>query len=230
MTNHKSSIPWRKIIAATACCCFVSSITVSAFVTPWSRSASLLIPNYAAASGNRIISASSLSFENTKNGGLSHSNGKARSAMTFSSSTAPSKLTSDQKSILSVGLWCVLDIAFRRLFQRLDIATKFPSSLGGCGVVLAILLLSSKSSSDGEESKLHRLLSPGAALLAKWLPVFFVPSLVTLPLVGGVESLGGSTEVRTDLKLWFTFFTRTSTFPLNKNHLRHTLSPHTFTV
>jgi hypothetical protein len=96
-----------------------------------------------------------------------------------------------------VGLWCVLDVAFRRLFQRLDIASKFPSSLGGCGVVLVVLLLASKASSSTKESKLHRLLSPGAALLAKWLPVFFVPSLVTLPLVGGIESLGGSAEVRT---------------------------------
>ncbi|KAL3908012.1 MAG: hypothetical protein SGARI_003260, partial [Bacillariaceae sp.] len=32
------------------------------------------------------------------------------------------------------------------------------------------------------------MLQPGAALLAKWLPVFFVPSLVTLPLVGSVGS------------------------------------------
>jgi len=38
----------------------------------------------------------------------------------------------------------------------------------------------------------HSVLSPGAALLAKWLPVFFVPSLVTLPLA---QSLGSSTEV-----------------------------------
>lgn len=93
-----------------------------------------------------------------------------------------------------MGLWCVLDIAFRRLFQHLDIATKFPSSLGGCGVLLAVLL-ASKPSSGTKESKLHRLLTPGAALLAKWLPVFFVPSLVTLPLVGSIESLGGSTEI-----------------------------------
>ena len=115
------------------------------------------------------------------------------------STTSSPQLTSDQKSILSVGLWCVLDVTFRRLFQRLDIASKFPSSLGGCGVVLAVLLLASKtssSSSSTKESKLHRLLSPGAALLAKWLSVFFVPSLVTLPLVGGIESLGGSMEVR----------------------------------
>ena len=206
MTNHKNRLPLMKIVAATAYYCFVSSITTSAFVTP--SSPSLLAPHTAGASRIRTSPPSSLSFEVTKNNGFSNSNGKARSAMTFSSSTASSKLTSDQKSILSVGLWCVLDIAFRRLFQRLDIATKFPSSLGGCGVVLAVLLLSSKSSSDGKESKLHRLLSPGAALLAKWLPVFFVPSLVTLPLVGGVESLGGSTEVRIVLQYRLTFFAR----------------------
>jgi len=107
-------------------------------------------------------------------------------------------MSSDQKSLLSVGLWCLMDVAFRRLFQRLNLASKFPSSLGGCGVVLAVLLLSSKSSPSStqtKESKLHRLLSPGAALLAKWLPVFFVPSLVTLPLVGGIDSLGGPAEL-----------------------------------
>ena len=92
--------------------------------------------------------------------------------------------------ILSVGLWCVLDILFRRIFQGLNIANKFPSSLGGCGFLLAILLLSTR------DNKLHRVLSPGAAALAKWLPVFFVPSLVTLPLLGGVSSLGGSVEVK----------------------------------
>jgi hypothetical protein len=38
----------------------------------------------------------------------------------------------------------------------------------------------------------YRVLSPGAAVLAKWLPVFFVPSLITLPLA---QSLGSSLEV-----------------------------------
>jgi hypothetical protein len=116
-------------------------------------------------------------------------------------SSASLTLSSDQKSIFSVGIWCLLDVVFRRIFQRLDIASKFPSSLGGCGFMLTILLLLTKSSSstatnENKNSLLHRILSPGATLLAKWLPVFFVPSLVTLPLVGGVESLGGSTEVR----------------------------------
>lgn len=193
MTKHPSHLSLRKIVAATAYYCFVASITTDAFVTPSFRSPSLLAPNRATLARNRVVPPSSLSFEITKNDGLSHSKGNARSATTFSSSTASSKLSSDQKSVLSVGLWCVLDIAFRRLFQRLGIATKFPSSLGGCGAVLAILLLTSKSTE--KENKLHRLLSPGAALLAKWLPVFFVPSLVTLPLVG-VDSLGGTKEVR----------------------------------
>jgi len=37
---------------------------------------------------------------------------------------------------------------------------------------------------------LFQSLSPGAALLAKWLPVFFVPSLVTLPLADSVGTAG----------------------------------------
>ncbi|MGK3742922.1 MAG: hypothetical protein ACI90V_009778 [Bacillariaceae sp.] len=143
-----------------------------------------------------------------------YSSSQSQSQLDASTTTAPSAsssltLSSDQKSVLSVGIWCLLDVVFRRIFQRLDIASKFPSSLGGCGVMLIILLLwrtsssassastpMSMSTNENKMSLLHRILSPGAGLLAKWLPVFFVPSLVTLPLVGGVESLGGSTEVR----------------------------------
>jgi hypothetical protein len=40
---------------------------------------------------------------------------------------------------------------------------------------------------------LYLALNPGATLLAKWLPVFFVPSLITLPLASG---LGNAREVR----------------------------------
>jgi hypothetical protein len=106
-------------------------------------------------------------------------------------------------------------VAFRRSFQKLGIASKFPSSLGGCGVVLAALLLASTKSTGDKESKLHRFLTPGAGLLAKWLPVFFVPSLVTLPLVGSIESLGGSKEVRTMAYcLQFVLFTCVDDTPL----------------
>ncbi len=64
----------------------------------------------------------------------------------------------------------------------------FPSSLGGCGFLFATLLaLPPKASSF-----IYDKLTPGAALLAKWLPVFFVPSLITLPLA---DSIGTSAEL-----------------------------------
>lgn len=89
-----------------------------------------------------------------------------------------------QKPLLSASALVILDIAFRRLFQTLSI--DFPSSLAGCGFLLASLL----TLPFGE--KLYESLSPGSTLLAKWLPVFFVPSLITLPLEGG---LGSAIEV-----------------------------------
>jgi len=85
------------------------------------------------------------------------------------------------KTIASASSLLVMDVIFRRLLKKLAIS--FPSSLAGCGVLFATLLL---SPGDG----LYKLLSPGAALLAKWLPVFFVPSLVTLPLADSLGSAG----------------------------------------
>lgn len=100
-------------------------------------------------------------------------------------------LSPNQAAILSASVLILLDVAFRRLFERLAI-TSFPSSLGGCcALLLAMLLLPGKTTTRGD--RLYGVLAPGASLLAKWLPVFFVPSLVTLPLVGRV---GSSPEVR----------------------------------
>lgn len=100
-------------------------------------------------------------------------------------------LSPNRAAILSASVLILLDVAFRRLFERLAI-TSFPSSLGGCcALLLAMLLLPGKTTTRGD--RLYSVLAPGASLLAKWLPVFFVPSLVTLPLVGRV---GSSPEVR----------------------------------
>jgi hypothetical protein len=96
--------------------------------------------------------------------------------------TIVSKLSKDDKSILSAGLLVLLDITFRRVFRTLQI--QFPSSLGGCCILFGTLLATTRRG-DGT-NRLYQILSPGAGLLAKWLPVFFVPSLVTLPLVGNV--------------------------------------------
>jgi putative effector of murein hydrolase LrgA (UPF0299 family) len=110
----------------------------------------------------------------------------------FSSSSESSKSESTAKksptitkSFLSASILVVLDIFFRRLLQRAAIS--FPSSLAGCGALFTTLLLVPFGES------MFKALSPGAALLAKWLPVFFVPSLVTLPLADG---LGSASEVR----------------------------------
>ncbi len=90
------------------------------------------------------------------------------------------------KSMLSASLLIALDVGFRKLFQALAIS--FPSSLGGCCILFFSMLLLPMG------SRLFHLFSPGAALLAKWLPVFFVPSLITLPLA---RSVGPPIEVRT---------------------------------
>lgn len=90
------------------------------------------------------------------------------------------------KSIVSAAAFCVLDVAFRRGFLKANVS--FPSSLGGCGILLALLLALPRKTAG----KAFSALKPGADVLAKWLPVFFVPSLVTLPLA---DSLGSSAEL-----------------------------------
>jgi len=89
----------------------------------------------------------------------------------------------------SAGYLIALDVVFRRVLKRLAIG--FPSSLAGCGTLFATFLLLCQVNEQWGDCA-HSLLAPGAALLAKWLPVFFVPSLVTLPLA---QSLGSTAEV-----------------------------------
>ena len=94
-----------------------------------------------------------------------------------------------RQTIIATTLLILLDIQFRSLFLKYSIA--FPSSLAGCGALFAsMLLLTSVNEELGEG--VYGLLNPGATLLAKWLPVFFVPSLITLPLASG---LGDAWEV-----------------------------------
>eukprot|EP00548_Thalassiothrix_antarctica_P019245 CAMPEP_0194189116 /NCGR_PEP_ID=MMETSP0154-20130528/57667_1 /TAXON_ID=1049557 /ORGANISM="Thalassiothrix antarctica, Strain L6-D1" /LENGTH=85 /DNA_ID=CAMNT_0038910069 /DNA_START=1 /DNA_END=255 /DNA_ORIENTATION=+ len=70
------------------------------------------------------------------------------------------------------------------LFKKYAIS--FPAPLAGCGLLLTTFL----SGKYGE--LIYEQLVPGAQILAKWLPVFFVPSLITLPLSG--DSLFGSSK------------------------------------
>ena len=68
----------------------------------------------------------------------------------------------------------------------------FPAQLGGCIFLFAFLLLTEMFSPTMANS-IFDALSPGSSLLAKWLPVFFVPGLILLPLS---PPIGNASEVR----------------------------------
>ena len=106
------------------------------------------------------------------------------------SSSLPAALTSTRtRTVLATSALILLDTQFRSLLARY--AIPFPSALAGCGTLFASMILLDGVGKGWGES-VHGALNPGAALLAKWLPVFFVPSLITLPLAGG---LGSAAEV-----------------------------------
>jgi len=100
------------------------------------------------------------------------------------------------KVVASTTAILVLDSLFRKSFQAMSIS--FPSSLAGCTALFTFLLLVNAVNKEWGDS-IHSLFNPGAILLAKWLPVFFVPSLVTLPLA---PSLGSNQEVKKNIAIF----------------------------
>lgn len=68
---------------------------------------------------------------------------------------------------------------------------KFPSQLGAC-ILLFVTMLAAEAVNPDLANSIFNALTPGAALLAKWLPVFFVPGLAMLPLS---PPIGSSVEV-----------------------------------
>ncbi len=93
------------------------------------------------------------------------------------------------KELAGALVFVILDKLFRSAFNAKKIT--FPSPAGGCIITLASLILA-ESLKPGSGEMVFQALSPGAAWLAKWLPVFFVPGLAGLPLA---PSLGSSLEV-----------------------------------
>lgn len=67
----------------------------------------------------------------------------------------------------------------------------FPSQLGGCMILLSFMLLA-EGVMPGWGESIYEQLAPGAGLLAKWLPSFFVPGLAMLPLA---PAIGNGAEV-----------------------------------
>jgi hypothetical protein len=58
---------------------------------------------------------------------------------------------------------------------------KVPAQLAGCIVLFGFMMLAEAINPDFGNA-IFEALSPGAGILAKWLPVFFVPGLALLPL------------------------------------------------
>ena len=111
------------------------------------------------------------------------------------SASAPSSRSSAYskgaaKAAASTVLLVALDVLLKRIFAARSVA--FPSSLAGCGGLLAVLLGLDALAPSGLAERVRSAVGPGAALLARWLPVFFVPGLVALPLA---PSMGGAAEL-----------------------------------
>lgn len=68
---------------------------------------------------------------------------------------------------------------------------QYPAQLGACILLFAFMALLDVASPAAAQG-LFVFLSPGAALLAKWFPVLFVPGLAMLPLS---PSIGGTVDV-----------------------------------
>lgn len=94
-----------------------------------------------------------------------------------------------KNAVIGALAFTALDHGFRKAFLANGIS--FPSQLGGC-CILFVLLLLANIVKPGLGDAVFTALTPGAQLLAKWLPVFFVPGLAMLP---NAPSMGSAVEI-----------------------------------
>jgi len=94
----------------------------------------------------------------------------------------------DSKTILGVVFFVALERGIDAIFKSNGI--EFPAMLAGTIVLFATMIFAHIGFGKGEG--IYQMVKPGADLLAKWLPVFFVPGLATLPLA---PSVGSALEV-----------------------------------
>lgn len=93
------------------------------------------------------------------------------------------------KGIYGVIAMAAIEAGVKKLLAAKDM--KFPSMLGGC-IALFVVSVLAQIVHPGWGDCIFEFLSPGAALLGKWLPSFFVPGLAILPLA---PSIGSGKEV-----------------------------------
>ena len=91
--------------------------------------------------------------------------------------------------VSALGLFAI-NYAVSQAFAAYNVP--FPAMLGGC-IILFIALLLANVVKSGLGTDIFDFLLPGGNLLAKWLPVFFVPGLAMVPKA---PSLGTPLDVR----------------------------------
>ncbi|GFR50813.1 hypothetical protein Agub_g13088 [Astrephomene gubernaculifera] len=88
------------------------------------------------------------------------------------------------KLVVGLGTLYALDMAIKKVFTAAHIT--FPSALGGMFGIVAVLMAVGESSA----SRVLSFYTPALNWIAKWLPLFYVASLVTLPLA--LKGIAGS--------------------------------------
>lgn len=91
--------------------------------------------------------------------------------------------------LVGAAFFTVLQIALNKVFRANKIA--FPAMLG-CTVLVFAALVLAEAVFPGVGENAFELLTPGANVLTKWLPVMFVPGLAMLPLA---PSIGSAVDV-----------------------------------
>eukprot|EP00980_Cylindrotheca_fusiformis_P009203 scaffold2003_cov139-Cylindrotheca_fusiformis.AAC.19 len=120
--------------------------------------------------------------------------------------------SSDQKDALTGAvILTLIERATNRVLNAQGI--NFPSQLGGC-IALLVFMLVAEVVSPGLGDAIFTNLSPGSALLAKWLPVFFVPGLAMLPLAPSVGSGMEVIKVLAVVVVGWAFSITTVAFPV----------------
>ena len=94
------------------------------------------------------------------------------------------------QSLVGVGFLAAIEYVMKQVLKANKI--DFPPMLAGCVALFTFLLLWDMVISSASAQSMAEYLAPGAALLAKWLPMFFVPGLALLPLA---PSVGGNLEL-----------------------------------
>ncbi|KAK3267924.1 hypothetical protein CYMTET_23547 [Cymbomonas tetramitiformis] len=98
--------------------------------------------------------------------------------MVEDASESPWLMTQAQKAA-GLATFLAADMFLKKVFVAANIA--FPSALGGMFVILGTLLALEVVSNSTVEF-LFRMFNPALDWIARWLPLFYMPSLIVLPV------------------------------------------------